>query len=77
LLEVPIPVFYLAESNDGTEEVIDGQQRFRAFFNYLDNEFPLKKLKVLPEINGCYFRDLENTYKKPIENYSIRTVTFK
>lgn len=77
LLEVPIPVFYLAESNDGTEEVIDGQQRFRAFFNYLDNQFPLKSLKALPDLNGNYFRNLSKGLKKLIENYSVRTVTFK
>lgn len=77
LLEVPIPVFYLAESEDGTEEVIDGQQRFRAFFNFLDNQYQLKGLKALPEFNGFYYRDLDKHFKKLIENYSIRTVTFK
>src|SRR4051812_10472463 len=30
-LEVPLPVFYLAENADGSQEVIDGQQRLTAF----------------------------------------------
>ncbi len=77
ILEVPIPVFYLAESYDGTEEVIDGQQRFRSFFDYLDGKFSLKGLKAIPEINGKKFTDLEKTMQKLIENYSVRTVTFK
>jgi len=77
LLEVPIPVFYLAESQDGTEEVIDGQQRFRAFFDYLDGKFSLKGLKAIPEINGRKFTELEKPMQKLIENYSVRTVTFK
>jgi len=77
LLGVPIPVFYLAESKDGTEEVIDGQQRFRAFFDFLDGKFSLKGLKAIPEINGKKFSDLEKPMQKLIENYSVRTITFK
>jgi hypothetical protein len=34
LLEVPLPVFYLAENSDGSQEVIDGQQRLNAFFRF-------------------------------------------
>jgi uncharacterized protein with ParB-like and HNH nuclease domain len=40
LLEVPLPVFYLAENIDGRQEVIDGQQRLNAFFRFLDNAYP-------------------------------------
>lgn len=39
ILEVPLPVFYLAESSDGVEEVIDGQQRLRAFFRFIDSDY--------------------------------------
>lgn len=77
VLEVPLPVFYLAERKDGTEEVIDGQQRLRAFFNYLDNTYTLSGLKALPQLNGKYFRDLDKPTQKLILGYSIRTVTFK
>jgi len=77
ILEVPIPVFYLAESQDGTEEVIDGQQRFRSFFDYLDGKFSLRGLKAIPEINGKKFTELEKPMQKLIENYSVRIVTFK
>jgi hypothetical protein len=77
ILEVPLPVFYLAESQDGTEEVIDGQQRLRAFFNYLDNRYHLKGLKALPDLNKKFFKDLDKLTQKLILGYSIRTVTFK
>src|SRR5258708_1373572 len=46
VLEVPLPVFYLAEGTDGKQEVIDGQQRLNAFFRFLDNKYPLKSLKA-------------------------------
>src|SRR5438309_2196787 len=48
ILEVPLPVFYFAESPDGTREVIDGQQRLTALFRFLDNDFALSSLRALP-----------------------------
>lgn len=77
LLEVPLPVFYLAESDDSTKEVIDGQQRLRAFFDYLDNLYELKGLKALKELNGNRFKDLDKKQQKLIKQYSIRTIIFK
>jgi hypothetical protein len=77
MLEVPLPVFYLAESNDGSEEVIDGQQRLNAFFRFLENDYALRGLKALPESNGKKYKDLEKPVQKLIRKYPIRTVTFK
>jgi len=77
ILEVPLPVFYLAESQDGTEEVIDGHQRFRAFFRFLDNEYALKGLKALPDLKGERYKDLDKPTQKLIRSCSVRTVTFK
>ena len=59
LLEVPIPVIYLAEEDDGKFTVIDGQQRLRSFFRFLNNEFKLRGLSVLSDLNGKYFKDLD------------------
>jgi hypothetical protein len=80
ILEVPLPVFYFAESQDGTEEVIDGQQRLRAFFDYMDDKYQLGGLKALSDLNGEYFsglKHLDKAYQKLISNCSVRTVTFK
>jgi uncharacterized protein with ParB-like and HNH nuclease domain len=77
ILEVPLPIFYLAESADGKEEVIDGQQRLNAFFRFLDNEFPLRGLKALKRLNGTFFKDLDKPTQKLVMNTSIRTVLFK
>ncbi|MBN1548201.1 MAG: DUF262 domain-containing protein [Syntrophaceae bacterium] len=77
ILEVPLPVFYLAESKDGKAEVIDGQQRLRSFFRFLDSEYPLQGLKALPNLNGDKFQALNKETQKNIRNYSIRTITFK
>jgi hypothetical protein len=77
LLEVLLPVFYLAEGTDGTEEVIDDQQRLSAFFRYLDNDYPLRGLKALPHMNGFFFKQLDKPLQKLVRDSSIRTITFK
>jgi len=77
LLEVPLPVFYLAENKDSTQEVIDGQQRLTVFFRYLDNDYPLNGLRELPGLNGLRFQDLEGPQQKQVRNYPVRTVVFK
>lgn len=77
ILEVPLPVFYLAESYDGVEEVIDGQQRLSAFFRFLDNEYPLKGLKALPSLNKNKFKGLDKPTQKLVRDSSLRTIVFK
>lgn len=77
LLEVPLPVFYLAENIDGTQEVIDGQQRLNAFFRFMDNAYPLTGLKELPSLNGQHFQKLGRAQQRQVRNYPVRTVVFK
>lgn len=77
LLEVPLPVIYLAEDKTGKEEVIDGQQRLTALFHFLENRYALRNLKALTHLNGKSFKDLDKENQKTFRNYSIRTVTFK
>ena len=77
LLEVPIPVIYLAEEQDGKFTVIDGQQRLRSFFRFLNNEFKLKGLSVLSELNGKYFKDLDKEKQRKIEDATLRVIEIR
>ncbi|MEB3828566.1 DUF262 domain-containing protein [Phormidium sp. CCY1219] len=74
LLNVPIPVCYFAELNDGCYSVIDGQQRLTAIYRFLNNEFPLRALKVLPEINRKKFQDLDMGYQRLLLSRTIRCI---
>lgn len=76
LLEVPIPVIYLAEE-DGKFTVIDGQQRLRSFFRFLNNEFKLRGLSVLSELNGKYFKDLDKEKQRKIEDATLRVIEIR
>lgn len=57
LLGLPIPLFYFAENDDLTFNVVDGLQRLTTIYQYMRNEFPIKGLKRLDsDFNGKYFR---------------------
>ena len=45
IMQIPLPLIYLAENEDGKLVVVDGRQRLTTFFQFLDNEFRLKDLK--------------------------------
>jgi len=74
LINVPIPVCYLAEESDGTRSVIDGQQRLRSLFRYLDNQFALTGLDVLSELNRKRFHRLADRQQRLIRNRTIRCI---
>jgi len=83
LLDVPIPVVYLAEEQDGSYSVIDGQQRLTSFLSFLEGKFPdnrpfkLSGLKVLSEINRRLFIDLDSELQKKIRSTTIHSIIIK
>jgi hypothetical protein len=83
LLDVPIPVVYFAEEQDGSYSVIDGQQRLTSFLSYLEGKFPdnrsfkLSGLKVLPELNRKLFSDLDSELQKKIKSTTIHSIIIK
>lgn len=76
-LEIPIPVIYLAEDEDSKYSVIDGQQRLRSLFRFLDNDLELKGLQVCKELNGKKYHDLSSDWQNKFENYTIRVIEIR
>lgn len=73
LLGVPIPIIYTAEDEDtGKELVIDGQQRLLTFHGFKNNQFKLKGLTILGELNGYKFSDFSD-----LNDPNIKEVTDK
>lgn len=69
LLGIPIPIIYL--SSDTTKipyisNVIDGQHRLRAIYRFVNNEFALKDLEKLSELNFKKFVDLPTDIRASI-----------
>lgn len=76
-LEVPIPIIYLAEEDSGNYSVIDGQQRLRSLFRFLDNALELRGLQVFEELNGKKYEALNTTLQNKFENYTIRVIEIR
>jgi hypothetical protein len=83
LMDVPIPVIYLAEEQDSTYSVIDGQQRLTSFLSFLSGKYPngeifkLTGLKVLKELNRKTFAGLEGEDKNKIRKTTLHTIVIK
>lgn len=71
LMGIPIPIMYLFENKYGQKQVVDGRQRISALLGYINNEFPLRKLTILKNLDGCKFKDLEPKLKGVYEDYQL------
>ena len=80
ILNIPIPLIYLSQDIDVDDEdsesarysVIDGQQRLTAITQYLSNEFVLKDLQALPELEGMRYKNLPPFLIRRLEERTIK-----
>lgn len=83
LMDVPIPVVYLAEDKDGTLSVIDGQQRLTSFISFVEGKFPngstfnLTGLKVLSDLNRRSFQQLDKELQTKVKTTTIHSIIIK
>ncbi|MCY4210789.1 MAG: DUF262 domain-containing protein [Gammaproteobacteria bacterium] len=78
LMRIPLPVFYLAEAQDGRIIVVDGLQRLVTFSRFLDGKLALKGLnnnqdadKPPPELDGKRFKELPLDLQERIEDTQL------
>lgn len=80
LLDIPLPVIYVAEEANRTYSVVDGQQRLTSICSYINGTFPhgssfrLSGLKVLSEFNRKAFSDLPIDQQETILNFILRII---
>lgn len=74
LLNIPVPVCYFAENEDGAYEVIDGLQRITTISQYLEGDFELKGIPVLSELEGKFFSDLSQRDQRRLSGRTIRCI---
>lgn len=70
LMRIPLPVFYLAENNEGKMIVVDGLQRLSTFQHFVNGGFALR-LPDQPELNGKYFNSLSPKLQNRIEDCGL------
>ena len=86
LLGINLPPIFIYKRKDGIKEVIDGQQRLLSIIGFLGeeycnennksvltnkNNFKLKGLKILSELNGLNYSKLSEEFKDKILDFTV------
>ena len=64
LIGLPIPFVFFWQADDGRLEIVDGSQRLRTIREFIDDEFVLVGLELIPGLNGFCFSGLEKSRKR-------------
>lgn len=71
LLDFPIPPLYLNQLVSGKYVIIDGRQRTTTLHRFLNNEFALKGLTALKDLEGKFFNTLDSAYQAKLEDKNL------
>jgi hypothetical protein len=71
VMRIPLPVFYLAEREDGKTIVVDGLQRLTTFLRFLEDEFVLRDLELAAELNGKSYSQLPPKLQNRLEDTQL------
>jgi len=70
MMRIPLPVFYLAEDNQGRMIVIDGLQRLSTFMRFVKGELALR-LPERPDLDGRRFSGLSPKLQNRVEDANL------
>ncbi|MDV5862506.1 DUF262 domain-containing protein [Pseudomonas mendocina] len=70
LMRIPLPVFYVAEDDEGLLIVVDGRQRLTTLQRFLSGELTLD-LPDRPELHKKRFQDLEARLQNRVEDCQL------
>ena len=70
LMRIPLPVFYIAENDDGRMVVVDGLQRLSTFKNFVNGGLTLR-LPEQPVLNRKRFADLSPKLQNRVEDCNL------
>lgn len=88
MINIPIPYLFLADTESGDLEIVDGVQRLLTIYSfckndktlnlpdleYCKNELRLKNLEKLKLLSGKYYTDLLESRRKRFLNKTIRAI---
>lgn len=74
LLNVPIPVIYVAEDDDSKWNVVDGLQRLNSLKRFFNDEFKLNGLGVIKELEQLKYSELNPTASRILKNGILRII---
>jgi uncharacterized protein with ParB-like and HNH nuclease domain len=65
-----LPKFYLLKTSEDEYEVVDGQQRLLAIYEFFSNELPLFDSSAT-EFTGAYYKDLPQRLSDAFDDFEI------
>jgi hypothetical protein len=74
ILNFPLPPWYVNQTVEGKYIIVDGLQRTSTLHEFVNNEFKLKDLEALPNLNGYNFsglKKLPGDYQTRIEDKKL------
>ena len=64
LLGIPLPSFYFNEDTSGRLQVVDGVQRLTTISRYVKNDFKLRSMTYLHDLEGQGFDNLQAMFRR-------------
>jgi hypothetical protein len=77
ILGLPIPFMFVADTDDGRLEIVDGAQRIQTLEAFLNDNLRLSELKKLPSLNGFTFSDLPTSQQRKFGNRALRIIVLE
>ncbi len=74
IMNVPIPPIFLYEVDYSIYEVMDGQQRLTAIYDFYQGKFELKGLEYWRELNGRNYDNLPEQVKRGIDRRYLSSI---
>lgn len=74
LLGLPIPLIFVAENENSVWEIVDGSQRIRTLYAFMENKLVLQGLEKLNTLNGFRFNDLDPSRCGKFADLPIRMI---
>lgn len=74
MIGLPIPYIFLAETDKGRYEIVDGSQRIRTLAAFLNDEFKIKGLEKIEDLNNLVFSNLDISRQRKFKNISLKMI---
>ena len=71
LMGIPLPLIYVKEDQNGVFIIVDGKQRLTTLFDFMNDKFSLKNLRMLQNINRKKFSELTQKQQNRIEECQL------
>lgn len=74
MIGLPIPYIFLAETDKGRYEIVDGSQRIRTLAAFLNDELKIKGLEKIEDLNNLIFSNLDISRQRKFKNISLKMI---